>query len=415
MSCRAMKIGYLVPEFPGQTHNFFWRELSALKHLGVTCDLLSTRLPHRGLRSTAWETEAVARTSYLFPLRAVDVPGLLGTLLAAGPRGWAALIKAIATAEVSGWKERARFAAMALMGAKLVALSRRHGWQHVHVHSCANSANIAVLAHFIGGISYSLTLHNPLWVYGNNQKMKWRNAAFGIVITEAVRHDVVTTLAGHLPPHIAVAPMGVEVDVFRRSRPYVGHDGQSSFRIFCCARLARSKGHEGLAQAVARLRRDGMAVDLAIAGEDDAGGGGYRLELQAALASLGFDDESILLGPLPEAAVREQIEQAHLFVLNSDEEPLGVALMEAMSMEVPVVATRAGGVPELVDDGVSGVLVPPGDPAALADTIRALAADPVRCAALGRAGRERVVAAFSSERSARTIATLVGGDPSPTR
>ncbi|MCZ8100872.1 MAG: glycosyltransferase family 4 protein [Burkholderiales bacterium] len=402
-----MKIGYLVPEFPGQTHNFFWRELAALKRLGVTCDLLSTRPPHRGLRSTAWEAEAVGRTSYLFPLRGADIPAIAGALLVAGPRSWLAVIRAVSAADMADWKERARFAATTLLGAKLVALSRRHGWQHVHVHSCANSANIAVLAHLIGGITYSLTLHNPLWVYGSNQKMKWRNAAFCIVITEAVRQDVLTSLSGNLPPHIAVAPMGVEVDVFRRSQPYAGHDGRSPFKVFCCARLARSKGHEGLVRAVAQLRQEGMDIELAIAGEDDSGGSGYRLALQATLAELGFDPRDVLLGPLPEDAVRERIEQAHLFVLNSDEEPLGVALMEAMSMEVPVVATRAGGVPELVQDGVSGVLVPPGDQAALAATIRALAADPERCLALGRAGRERVIEGFSSERSARTIAALV--------
>jgi colanic acid/amylovoran biosynthesis glycosyltransferase len=402
-----MKIGYLVPEFPGQTHNFFWRELSALKRLGVTCDLLSTRPPHRGLRSTAWEAEAVARTSYLFPLRASDLPGILGRILLAGPRAWLAVIKAVAKADVPDWKERARFAASALLGARLVDLARRHGWRHVHVHSCANSANIAVMAHMIGGLTYSLTLHNPLWVYGSNQKMKWRNAAFCIVITEAVRMDVLESLEGSLPPHIAVAPMGVEVDVFHRTKPYAGHDGRGPFRIFCCARLARSKGHEGLARAVAQLRGEGLDVDLAIAGEDDSGGSGYRLELQDTLEALGFAPRAVLLGPLPEAAVRERIEQAHLFVLNSDEEPLGVALMEAMSMEVPVVSTRAGGVPELVENGVSGILVPPGDPAALADAIRTLAADPERCIALGRAGRARVIEGFSSERSARTIAALV--------
>lgn len=401
-----MKIGYLVPEFPGQTHNFFWRELAALDKLGVTCSLISTRLPPRGLRSVAWEAQAVARTSYLYPLTLSDIPALLASLWHAGPTGWARVVRAIASADVADWKERARFAAMTAMGAKLAALSRRDGWHHVHVHSCANSANIAVLAHLLSGLSYSLTLHNPLWVYGSNQKMKWQNAAFGIVITEAVRTDVLTTLAGHLPPKIAVAPMGVEVDVFKRTRPYEAFDGTGTLRVFCCARLARSKGHEGLARAVAQLRDEGLDVSLSIAGEDDQGGGGYRKELQSALQKLGFDPNTVLLGPQPEAAVRAAIESAHLFVLNSDEEPLGVALMEAMSMEVPVVATRAGGVPELVEDGVSGVLVPPNDPATLAATIRALAADPDRCGRLGAAGRERVVAAFSSDRSARTITDL---------
>ncbi len=215
-----MKIGYLVPEFPGQTHNFFWRELAALKRLGVTCDLLSTRLPPRGLRSTSWEAEAVARTTYLYPPTAADVWPILSTLLRSGPAGLGRLLRLIATADVSGWRERLRFAGMALMGVKIAHIAARNGWTHLHVHSCANSANMALLAKAVGGISYSLTLHNPLWVYGSNQRMKWRNAAFGIVITEAIRQEVLTTLSGDLPPKIAVAPMGVEIDVFKRSSPY---------------------------------------------------------------------------------------------------------------------------------------------------------------------------------------------------
>ncbi len=127
------------------------------------------------------------------------------------------------------------------------------------------------------------------------------------------------------------------------------------------------------------------------------------------MVGMGLHPEEVLLGPQPEDIVRRHLEQAHLFVLNSDEEPLGVALMEAMSMELPVIATRAGGVPELVEDGRSGILVPPGDVDALTTAIAALAHDPDRCSALGQAARDRVAALFSSERSARTIAELAPG------
>jgi colanic acid/amylovoran biosynthesis glycosyltransferase len=401
------KIGYMIPEFPGQTHNFFWRERTALRRLGVECDLVSTRLPPTGLRSTSWEAEAIALTTYLYPLSPRDIAQAFAVLGRGGPSAWRRVFRALRSAELQGWRERVFFAGFVLIGAKLVHLARAHGWTHVHVHSCANAANIALQAHLIGGISYSLTLHNPLWVYGSNQRMKWRNAFFAIVITNAVRQDVLTALGTNLPPRIAVAPMGVELDVFKRSKPYHPYDGVGAFRIFCCARLSKFKGQRGLAEAVAMLRDKGLDIALRIAGEDDHGGAGYRLELEADLRSLGYDPATILLGPVPEAAVRAEIENAHIFVLNSDEEPLGVALMEAMAMETPVIATRAGGVPELVIEGENGVLVPPQDPVALAGAIEALLADPDRCLALGRAGRATIAESFSSDRSASVIAGFV--------
>jgi glycosyltransferase involved in cell wall biosynthesis len=117
-----------------------------------------------------------------------------------------------------------------------------------------------------------------------------------------------------------------------------------------------------------------------------------------------------LLGAVPEEVVRERLMQAHVFALASLEEPLGVAIMEAMSMEVPVVATNAGGVPELVSDGVDGLLVEPGDAAAIARAIKAIATHRDLAATLSARARTKVLERFSSRRSAEAIARLVPGD-----
>ena len=83
-----MKIGYFIPEFPGQTHIFFWREMQALREIGVEPAVVSTRLPDRSLISHPWAAEAQRDTEYLFPPRARNVLGAVWTLLRAGPRGW---------------------------------------------------------------------------------------------------------------------------------------------------------------------------------------------------------------------------------------------------------------------------------------------------------------------------------------
>lgn len=405
-----LAIGYLVPEFPGQTHNFFWREIQALRRLGIEVHLLSTRPPSAGLMSTSWGPEAISKTIYLYPLKSADLIGALGVLLRAGPAAWIRCLGGIAKAEGVTLKQRARMLGLTLMAAKLARIALVQGWRHVHVHSCADAANVALFARWLCDISYSLTLHNPLSVYGGNQRQKWRHASFGIVITQALLHEVHTTLRGNLPPRLEVAPMGVNVSVFRRTSPYRPYEGEGNLRVFCCARLNPAKGHRFLIEAVGQLRQEGMSITLEIAGEDDLGGHGHRIELEALIRSRGLQGQVKLLAAVPEEVVRERLMEAHVFALASLEEPLGVAIMEAMSMEVPVIATRAGGVPELVSDGLNGLLVRPGDSASIAQALKIIATDPRRARGLGESGRRKVADEFSSDRSAKAIANLILAD-----
>ena len=111
----------------------------------------------------------------------------------------------VARAEGLSFKKRLRLLALVLAGAKLVRLAEKQRWSHVHVHSCADAANVALFAHLIGDIDYSFTLHGPLEDYGPNQKQKWAHAAFAIVITKKLLAEVQEKLAGSLPPAIEIA------------------------------------------------------------------------------------------------------------------------------------------------------------------------------------------------------------------
>ena len=116
-----------------------------------------------------------------------------------------------------------------------------------------------------------------------------------------------------------------------------------------------------------------MNVRLEIAGEDDAGGTGFHKELDRLISELHLAETVVLLGAVNERRIVEGLTAAHLFVLASHHEPLGVAIMEALSCETPVISTNQGGVPELIDHGIDGYLIPPEDADALAETIRTLA------------------------------------------
>lgn len=386
---------YLVPQFPGQTHIFFWREIAALEAQGVTPVLYSTTVPPPGLISHHWSKDAMARTTYL----ASRNPALLAAILPRLP--WRLILR---EARLMPTDEAKTFLKDVIISApaaeKLARDCKGKGITHIHAHSCGRAALIAALAHHAHGLSYSLTLHGPLQDYGVGQRFKWQGAAFVSVITRALLDLLPGQLGDALPARLPLQPMGVDTSAFRRETPYMSPVPGEPLRVFSCGRLNVVKGHQDLMQAVRLMLDQGQPVQLEIAGEDDAGGGGFHKELDKRILELGLQDHVTLLGAISAEAVREKLLAAHVFVLASWSEPLGVAYMEAMSCEVPTIGTDAGGVPELISSGKDGLLVPPKNPEALADALMHLAAEPDRALAIAKAGRARVVADFDSSRGA---------------
>jgi colanic acid/amylovoran biosynthesis glycosyltransferase len=400
-------IGYFIPEFPGQTHIFFWRERKQLQAMGLRPDLVSTHRPLRRLVSHTWSESAAKETIYLFPPSAGQVAGALAELLRARPAGWVRCFRAIASADVPGFSSRLRLLGLVFAGAGLARCARSKGWRHVHVHSCANAANVAMFARLISGLTYSLTLHGGLHDYGPNQKNKWLHAAFGIVITRRLKADLEDSLKGFLPPVIKLAPMGVDLEVLTRRQPYEPWSGSGTLRLFSCGRLNPCKGHDDAVRALALLRRQGIDAHLTIAGQDDTHGCTYRSMLDRLIQELDLSGSVRLLGAVAEDIVRDELECSHAFVLASLHEPLGVAIMEAMAMGLPVVVTREGGVPELVRDETDGLLVDARSPGQIAAALSRLAADPGLARRLGAAGRQTVADRFHSGVSARVIADSI--------
>lgn len=396
--------GYLVPEFPGQTHAFFWREIRALRALGANPQLISTRRPPRAADPHEWAHRAATETRYLFPGRPLTVLAGAWLLASAALRGRTrALTQEIVRAHDQSGLSRARLVALALAGAELATIARRGGWRHVHVHSCADSAWVALFAHQLTGLHYSLTAHGPLSDYGVGQAAKWAHAEFGLAITNLLRDEIETELDESAPTDLSIAPMGIDPEHFTRRTPYRPWQPGTTARIFSCGRLNQSKGHDDLVRAVALLADAGRDIELIIAGEDDERGAGYRQVLEAQIAASGVADRVVLLGAIPEDGVRAELERAHVFALASHAEPLGVAIMEAMAMRVPVVVSPGGGVSELVEDRVTGFLANARAPWTFAGAIASVLDRPDLAVQLGQNARHRVAARFSSARSAATL------------
>jgi colanic acid/amylovoran biosynthesis glycosyltransferase len=401
------RIGYLVPEFPGQTHIFFWREIEALKTMGIEPEMISTRHPPANIVSHTWASSAQQQTTYLFPGTQL-LQGAVLELMRSGPMGWLRCLGAIAQAQDVSLKGRLRLLGLMLPGAEVAHLARSRQWTHLHIHSCADAANVALFAHLLSGIPYSLSLHGPLTDYGPNQPQKWQHAKFAIAITKKLFHEIEAALTDHLPHAVFIAPMGVDCTTLQRSQPYVPWRSGTPFRLFSCGRLNRCKGHADLIRAVGLLRQQDMEVELAIAGEDEQGGTGYRKELETLIQELNLQGSVHLLGAVSEAVVKQHLEASHAFCLASLHEPLGVAIMEAMAMETPVIVTGSGGVKELVDDGVDGLLVEPESPEQIVSAVMRLMQNTEFTVQLGKTAREKIVRSFHHKRSAEILMVGMG-------
>ncbi len=405
-----MKIGYFIPEFPGQTHAFFWREMLALQELGVKPDVVSTRQPKAGIAAHEWAISSAARTTYLVPFRITMFVAACLEILRVGPAGWMRVAQAFFAASDLSLSERFRTLPLVFMGAVLARLARQRGWQQIHVHSCATAANVAMFANRLSGVRYSLTLHGPLKDYGPNQNNKWRHASAAVVITRQLLREVHDQLDGNLPGKLRIAPMGVQVERFIRTISYDPCAKDQTVRIVSCGRLNVCKGHDDLIRAVAILKHRGIIAELRIAGTTDNEASKYRKELRDLARVHGVASQVHFLGSLSEDEVRKNLSEAHVFALASLAEPLGVAIMEAMAMGVPVVVTRGGGVTELVRDEQDGILVDVRAPAQIADAVQRLLNNPGEARAFGNAARQRIKRAFHHRISAETLAETFGVD-----
>jgi colanic acid/amylovoran biosynthesis glycosyltransferase len=393
-----LNIGVLIPQFPGQTHIFFWNEIAALERLGASVNLFSTRLPPQGLISHDWSDQAIDRTTYLGRIRPVSA------LLALLGLPWAELFGEIRREGLTLLKDILICAAPAR---QLLKDCQNQSITHVHAHSCGRAALIAALANRLGGLSYSLTLHGPMSDYGSSQPFKWRRATFATIITRKLLTEARDELGPDFPAQIAVQPMGVDTAVLKRDTDYLPPEPNGPVKLFTCARLNVAKGHQDLIQAMRKLVDQGRDIHLTIAGEDDDGGNGYHLVLKELIDNLGLQNHVELLGAISTVAVKKHLLDSHVFVLASWHEPLGVAYMEAMSCAVPTIGTNAGGVPELMTNGQDGVLVTPKNPDALAAAIVDLINDSERCIALSKAGRTQIEKHFHSDNGAEMILGLI--------
>jgi glycosyltransferase involved in cell wall biosynthesis len=284
---------------------------------------------------------------------------------------------------------------------------RRRGVRHIHAHHANVGSDVALLASHLGGDdwSWSFTMHGSTEFFDVREHrlaQKVELARFVVCVSYHGRSQLMTFVGTEHWDKLHVVRCGVEPqrwDLVDRT----GRTGPPE--LLTVGRVVPLKGNVPLIQALAALGERGTDARLTIVGD-----GPQLPELRELARSLGVSDRVEFTGAVGQDEIRELYARADVFVLASFAEGLPVVLIEAMSTGLPVVASRITGVPELVDEGVSGVLAPPGDVSGLTEALaRMLGESPERRAEMGRAGRERVVSEFDIDRVAGQLREIFEG------
>jgi glycosyltransferase involved in cell wall biosynthesis len=394
-------IAYLTGEYPRATDTFIQREVAELRRQGMevmTCSIRQTGTEHH---VGAEQRQEAAATFHVLAATAkpmVSIRAHIAALTRAPGRYFGGLALALRTAPpgAKGMLYQLFYFAEAVVLAEHL---RQSGIRHLHNHIAKSSCSVAMLASHISGIGFSFTLHGPDIFF---EPMLWRldekiaRARFVACISQFCRSQAMVFSAPIHWDKLRIVHCGVVP-----SRYETPPKGDGAHLLFV-GRLAAVKGLPVLFEAIRTVLAEHPALRLTLIGD-----GPERGDLTRMVARMGLADVVGFAGYRGQDEVAEALGQADMLVLPSFAEGVPVVLMEAMAAGLPVLTTQIAGVPELVRDGESGVLVPPGDAAALAEGLRRLLGDPALRARMGAAGRAYVAEHFNVKTEAAKLGVMI--------
>ncbi len=393
-------IAYLNTEYPSLSHTFIEREVRALRERGFEIRTFSIRKPGKHSTLGGDHERAAKETFAILGSKSRLVTETLGALVSS-PVGWVRTVAASMRLAPPGIKSRVLHLAYAAEAFVLARELRRQGIGHVHVHMANNGAAVAKLACvFDRGLSYSLTIHGSAEFFHVDSwtlEAKVSDAVFVRCISDFCKSQVMIWTSPAIWDRFHVVHCGIDTEQFIPTpKPERG-----PLRLLTVGRFHPIKGYPLLLEACKSLSDAGVDWSL-----DMVGDGGERARLETLAQSLGVAGRVKFSGAVGQDKIQAHFDQADAMVVSSFMEGVPVVLMEAMAKGLVVVSTNVGGIPELVDQGRSGVLVTPGSAARLAEALMSCARDREGFPAMRAAGRAKIEAEFTVKHVADGMAAL---------
>jgi glycosyltransferase involved in cell wall biosynthesis len=409
------RVVYYTSVFPVLSETFIQREVAMLRQCGVDIETVARvasdveNLDDEGRR-------LMDRTSYLDPLDLDRLAAYRRRFLRRRPLR---LLNIFLYLVVRRYCERKSFSGDLKVFHRAVYLAgmlEDGGATRVHSPWGTTDALVTMLAAGLARISYSVQARaSDLYKSASAYDLGERLAHAEFIVTNA-RYNV-TKIRGELRPGARqrIVTIYEGIDIARFVPPDRSRERSSVFRILCVARLTEPKGLEYLIAAVQILKEAGHAIRCEVVGGRLPQEINYYLKLQRLRRDLDVETEVTWTGAVPFDRVLEKYHDADLFVLpavmasDGRRDVTPNSIIEAMAMKLPVVSTTSGAIPELIEHGVSGLLVPPGDADSLAAAMLRVLGDPWLGATLGANARRKVEEQFDLHRNIRGYVELFDG------
>lgn len=400
-----MKITYFINQYPKVSHTFIRREILALERLGFEIQRISLR----GWSDSLVDVEDIAeQTKTNYVLKA----GLVGLCLAAVK---VCLLQPVRFFKALWLSTKLGMHADRPLPVHMVYFleacqtylwAKRFGAQHMHAHFGTNPSEVLMLVNALSGLPYSFTVHGPEEfdrpVFLKLSE-KIRAAKFVVAVSSFGRSQLQRWIPHTEWPKVKVVHCGLEPNFYSVEQP----PAPTNNKWVCVGRLCEQKGQVLLVEAAKVLHQQGIDFELVLAGD-----GEMRPTIEALIERYQLSSKVTITGWISSDQVRDYLLTSRALVLPSFAEGLPVVIMEAMSLKRPVISTYIAGIPELVDHGKNGWLVPAGSLDALVEAMLQLANTPTeQWQAMGQCAYERVIVRHHIDVEAAKLADYFRANP----
>ncbi len=379
------RIGYLVSQYPAPSHTFIHREIDALRRAGLEIETFSVRRPSSGESFVPEARAEIDRTFYILPVSLLALAVAHLRALVRRPGRYLQLLRLALGHRVPGTRALLWSLFYFAEAIRLAGELGRRRIVHLHSHFGNVGATVGLLAAKYVGIGWSVSIHGISefdYPAGLLLAKKLFVAEFAACASNFVKAEAMRKIDPADWSKLFLSRCGLDLTV--PPKPVERAPSHLPVILFV-GRLAPEKGCRGIVEAFEKLVKMGVSAQLRIVGD-----GPDSDVLRERVRATGIEDRCVLLGQLDERATLAEIAAADVLVNSSLMEGLPVTLIEALWLGVPVVAPQLAGIPELIENGVSGLLYPPGCWDQLAECLARILSDGDLRSRIQVEGRQRI-------------------------
>lgn len=405
-----MKIAYIMSRFPKLTETFILYEMTEMRERGFELEVYPLLKHRTAVRHP--EAEAFVEKAFYHPFFSLSmIRAHLKTLVSRPVRYFTAFLDALR----GTWGNLNYMVGVIVYFPKAVWFAQKmkeQGVDHIHAHFCNHPAMVAFVISRITDIPFSFTAHGAdLHMDQRMIKEKVGACCFAVAISDYNKEMMLAASSQAWRSKIHVVHCGVDPDQFK---PAERKPLNQRLRLICVGTFEEVKGHKYLVEACGILRDKGIPFECRLIGE-----GPLTESIRKQVQQAGLTESVSFLGGQPRPKVLELMSCSDVVILPSVLTPQGkregipVALMEGMAVGLPAISSRLSGIPELIQDGVSGILTEPRNSKDLAQAIERLACDQALRFQMGAAARRRIEEEFDLKANVRQLIRLLESNRHP--